>query len=103
MTLLDFNWFFSERWKTNLEKNWNPVFFWIRETSTFGAKSRKKTDYSIVFLFFRNNRHQTLKNTTFREGRTTRAGKHVLPGGNRAFLAGDRQIKCLGGDRQRVV
>ena len=41
--------------------------------------------------------------TTWREGMWTGTGNHVLSGGYRVFLAGDRQTKCLGGDHQRTV
>ena len=40
---------------------------------------------------------------TWREGRCTGAGNHVLTGGYRVFLTGDRQTKCLCVDRQRTV
>ncbi len=60
----------------------------------------------ITYHFFneivsRPSKHWTY--TTWREDRWTGDRKDVLPGDYRVFLTGDRQTKCVGGDRQRTV
>ncbi len=66
----------------------------------------KSNFFSITYLIFKKNRTSSLEttnNSTWTEGRWTGGGNHVLSGGYRVFLPGDRQTKCLGGDRQRTV
>jgi hypothetical protein len=46
---------------------------------------------------------RTSNNATWREGRWTGVGNHVFPGDYLVFLTGDRETKCLGGDRQKTV
>ena len=82
---------------------WNSFFKWKGQTSTFGCNFHI---FSITYLFFQKNKTSNLPrstNATCREGRRTGAGKNVLSRVYRVFLAGDRQTKCLGGDRQRTV
>ncbi len=68
---------------------------------------------SLVFALLIHNKHTIIKktrhqafhrtNTTWREGRWTGGGNHVLSRVYRVFLTGDRQTRCLGGDRPTTV
>jgi hypothetical protein len=62
--------------------------------------------FGLRTLFFSKNMTSSLptsNNPTWREGRWTGSGNHVLNEDHRVFLGGDRQTKCLTGDRQRTV
>ena len=60
----------------------------------------------ITYHFF-TKLHQrpfeTSNNGTWIHGSRTGEGNDVFPGDYRVFLTGDRQTKCLHGDRQRTV
>ena len=52
MTLLDFNWISSKMRKANPVNNWIPVFYWIWQTSTFGANPVKIQFIRLRTCFF---------------------------------------------------
>ncbi len=119
----------SSKWN----KIWNKFELWLDNFTSFfipaGKRSKMKKNKHIVLelfiLFYKPQRlgvnwkmlglrtifstklcqdlskHRT--NETCREGRWTGDREDVLPWDYRVFLTGDRQTKCLDGDRQRTV
>jgi hypothetical protein len=89
--------------KSNSINLWNWTSLWIFRTSTFGCKLE---NVWITYQFFNeieSRPFETSNNATWRKGRWTGGGNHVLTVGYRVFLGGDPQTKCLDGDRQRTV
>ncbi len=89
--------------------------FWFHLLNEFHFLNEKdkpqRLDSIFIFFrlrtcFFKKTRHQSFQHwtiTTCREGRWPGAGKNMLPTDYRVFIVGNRQTKCLGGDRQRTV
>jgi hypothetical protein len=91
------------KWKRINILFWNCLFFFPH--LNVWVKIGKCLDM-ITYHFFNeiaSRPFQTSNNTTWREGRWTGAGNHVLTSDYRVFLTGDRQTKCLDGDRQKTV
>ncbi len=96
------NWIFAERWKQPRKKLESSFFLVSVDLNVWGQIKKKSRLFDYVPVFSKQQTSST-HNTTWREGRRTGSGNRVLPGGNRIFLTGDRQTKCLDGDRQRTV
>jgi hypothetical protein len=94
-----FPWLSKLRYSKNTEFS---IFTVFRHLNTWAKIQILWITYH-VFSKNRTSRLQTSNNTTWREGRWTGAGKYVLTVGHRVCVGGDRQTKCLSGDRQRTV
>ncbi len=60
-------------------------------------------DYEPFFSKKEDINPSNIEQHNMERGKWTGAGNHVLHGCHRVFLVGDRQKKCLGGDRKRTV
>jgi hypothetical protein len=75
----------------------------IGHSVTFGNKMEKVWITHHFFTKLHQRPFETSNNATWMQGSRTGEGNDVLSGGYRVFLTGDRQTKCLHGDRQRTV
>jgi hypothetical protein len=94
--------FGGPKWKRINLLYWNCLFFF--PNLNVWVQIGKCLDYVPIFqpncvkTFL-----ETSNNATWRKGRWTGGGNHVLTACYRVFLGGDRRTKCFDGDRQRSV